>query len=210
MHNFENTHNFLPGNTYAYTVPDPYRYSDTFDIVKGYIEAGNATTTTQLGSFLCPSDVTVQAATQNRAASYTTNQPLFTPAPPPADQQLSQFNLTTGFSAHGTSSTILLAERICQCNFPPTGPWAAYAGTFFESYWDLNYLPLVPSVPIPTNFGVRSRANCNLNWFSSPHPSGLVVAMGDGSVRTVSPSISASVWGIVIDPKSTTPLGGDW
>ncbi|WP_165223841.1 DUF1559 family PulG-like putative transporter [Aquisphaera insulae] len=210
VHNFENSHNRLPGNTYANVLPDPYRYADTFTILKGFIEAGNATSSTRLSAFLCPSDVTIQDATQARAASYTTNQPLFTPAPAPSDQRLSRFNLSTGFVVRGTSNTILLAERIHQCDFPATGPWAAFAGTFFEHYWDLNFLPLSPTVAVPANIGVRSRKECNLEWFSSPHAGGLVVAMGDGSVRTVRREISASTWAAVIDPKNPTPIGGDW
>ncbi len=210
VHHFENSQGWLPGNTYEHVMPDPYRYADTFKLLKDYMEAGNATSSTRVGSFVCPSDVTIQAATQRRSASYTTNQALFSPALPPGDQRFSRFNLTTGFAVRGTSNTIMLAERIHQCNFPTTGPWAAHAGTFFEHYWDLNFLPLVPSLPVPGNFGAASRQDCNLDWFSSPHLGGMAVAMGDGSVRTVRPSIASTIWAILIDPKNRAPLGADW
>jgi prepilin-type N-terminal cleavage/methylation domain-containing protein len=210
VHNFEGSHNRLPGNTYAHVMPDPYRYSDSFKIMKEFIEAGNATSTDRVRSYVCPTDATILRATQKRSASYTTNQPLFTPVVPPADQRLSEWNLSRGFATRGTSNTILLAERIHQCNFPSTGPWAAFAGTFFEHYWEQNYLPLVPATPVPTNIGARSRSDCNLDWFSSAHPGVIVVAMGDGSVRGVSRDIAANNWAIAIDPNNPEPLKGDW
>jgi len=205
-HNFENSSGKLPGNTML-GLPDPYRYCDTLKLIKDHIEASNATSTTRLKSFICPSDATIQAATQQRSASYTVNQPLFTPS---AAGRLSQYDLLTGFSVRGTSNTIMLAERVHQCNFPNYGPWASGAGTFFEHYWDLSYLPLFPATPVPANIGVRSRSDCDLYWFSSPHSSAIVVALGDGSVRSVNPSVAVANWAIAIDPTSTALLGGDW
>jgi prepilin-type N-terminal cleavage/methylation domain-containing protein len=209
VHNHENTIGKLPGNQMA-SLPDPYRYADTLMLIKDFVEASNATSQTRVVTFICPSDPTIQAGTQQRAASYTTNQPLFVPAAAPANQKLSKYNLTTGFGMRGTSNTIMLAERVHQCNFPNYGPWSFQAGTYFEHYWDLGYLPLFPATPVATNFGVRNRQTCDLYWFSSGHVGSLGVALGDGSVRTVNSNISATTWGAAINPYSTTTLGGDW
>lgn len=207
IHNFEGTHNRLPGNTFP-NFP-PYSYADTFKHIRNFLEATNATSTTRLVVFISPSDPTISAATQIRSGSYTTNNVLFTPEPAPKDQTKSQFNLTTGFSSSGTTNVIMLAERVHQCNFQAYGPYAAWAGTYFEHYWDLNFLPLIPETPVPTNFGVRSRKDCDLNWFSTPHTGGMLIALGDGSVRIVNSSVDSTVWARAINPKNTQPLG-DW
>lgn len=209
IHNFELSERRLPGNE-QFSLPDPYRYSNTFWLIKGQIEASNAQMTTRLSYFACPSDVTASAATQQRMASYTTNKDIFDPGPSPNPKsgRLSKFNLSTAFGAKGSSNTVMLAERVVQCNFPSTGPWAAWAGTYFESYWNLNYLPIEPLTPIRSNFLVRDRSTCNLNWFSTGHEV-LNIALGDGSVRGVDQSIAADVWKRAFDPNSLEPLG-EW
>ena len=208
IHDFEISERKLPGNE-AYIYPDPYRYSNTFWFIKQYVEAANATATTRLNTFLCPSDTTFNQATQERAASYTTNKDIFEPALNSPTPKLSRFNISTAFGTRGASNTIMLAERLVQCNFPDTGPWAAWAGTYFESYWNLNYLPLEPLTPLPSNLGVFHRSKCNLNWFSSSHVGLLNVGLGDGSVRSVQANISAEVWKRAYDLNNNEPLG-EW
>lgn len=210
IHNFESTERRLPGNE-QYKLPDPYRYSNTFWLMKGHIEAANAQMDTRLDFFVCPTDSTSGTATQKRATSYTTNKDVFDPGPNPmpASGRLSRFNLSTAFSQKGSSNIVMLAERVVQCNFPNTGPWAAWAGTYFESYWNLNYLPIEPLTPIASNFGVHNRNQCSLNWFSSSHDGVLNVALGDGSVRSVASSIAPDVWQRVFDLKNLEPIG-EW
>lgn len=210
IHNFESAERRLPGNE-RYNFPDPYRYSNTFWLIKDFVEAGNAEVGTKLPLFICPTDSTYSKSTQKRIASYTTNKDLFDPGtnPNPPSGWLSQFNLTTAFGQRGSSNTVMLVERVVQCNFPDSGPWSAWAGTYFESYWNLNYLPLEPLLPIASNGGVRHRGECSLNWFSSSH-SGLVhTALGDGSVRTVNSNIDADVWKKAYDVNNSEPLG-EW
>ncbi|QDS94407.1 putative major pilin subunit [Roseimaritima multifibrata] len=210
IHNFEGSERRLPGNEH-FQFPDPYRYSNTFWLIKGQIEATNADSNSRLDYFLCPSDTTSSSATQKRVASYTTNRDVFHPGsnPRPSTGRLSQFNLTTAFSGKGSSNTVMIIERVVQCNFPDTGPWSMWGGTYFESYWNLNFLPLEPLVPIASNYGVRERTDCSLDWFSSTHPGLLYVGLGDGSVRSVSSSISADVWRKAYDRNNREVLG-EW
>ncbi len=208
IHNHEEAQRKLPGNTY-YAMPDPYRYANTFTFIKAYLEQANATSTNRLNVFISPSDITINSATQIRSGSYTTNEVLFKPSDTATDQSKSKYNLSTAFKQKGSTNTIMLAERVHQCNFPNYGPYAAWAGTFFEHYWDLNFLPLDRLKPIPTNIGINSRQSCDLNWFSSPHTAGLLVAMGDGSVRMVQRNIAKEIWESAMDPDNMTPLG-EW
>ena len=210
IHNFESAERRLPGNE-QFNFPDPYRYSNTFWLMKAHIEAANAQTTSRLDFFLCPSDATFRSTTQQRAASYTTNKDVFDPGPNPNPKsgRLSKFNLSTGFSQKGSSNTIMLAERVVQCNFPNSGQWEAWAGTYFESYWNLNFLPLEPLLPLPSNAGVVDRTKCSLNWFSSSHVGVVNVALGDGSVRPVAANLDAEVWKRAYDLYNLEPIG-DW
>ena len=210
IHNFETAERRLPGNE-RFSYPDPYRYSNTFWLIKEFIEAGNAKMDTKLPVFVCPSDVTYSASTQRRITSYTTNKEIFDPGPNPrpTSGRLSRFNLSTAFGQKGSSNTIMLAERVVQCNFPDTGPWATWAGTYFESYWNLNYLPIEPLQPISSNAGVTDRRDCSLNWFSSSHSGIINVGLGDGSVRTVNSNIDAQVWQRAYDLNNLEPLG-EW
>ncbi|QDV25828.1 hypothetical protein Q31a_41560 [Aureliella helgolandensis] len=210
IHNFESAERKLPGNE-NFSFPDPYRYSNTFWLIKGQVEAQYAQLTSQLQCFICPTDATQVGTNQQRITSYTTNEVVFDPGPNPNPKsgRLSRYSLIGAFGQKGASNTVMLAERVVQCDFPQTGPWSNWAGSYFESYWNLNYLPLEPLQPLSSNCGVRSRGDCSLNWFSSSHKGLINVSLGDGSVRSVDAIIDAAVWQRAYDLNNLEPLG-DW
>jgi prepilin-type N-terminal cleavage/methylation domain-containing protein len=51
---------------------------------------------------------------------------------------------------------------------------------------------------------------CQQNVLQSPHPSVMITGLGDGSVRTVSTSISTRTWYNACHPYDGNPLGSDW
>jgi hypothetical protein len=51
---------------------------------------------------------------------------------------------------------------------------------------------------------------CQQNVTHSPHPSAMVVGLGDGSVRTVSPSVATMTWYNACHPYDGAVLGSDW
>ena len=53
-------------------------------------------------------------------------------------------------------------------------------------------------------------SNCNPALPSSNHTGGIPVAMGDGSCRFVSMSVSATTWSHACDPRDGNLLGSDW
>jgi prepilin-type N-terminal cleavage/methylation domain-containing protein len=60
-------------------------------------------------------------------------------------------------------------------------------------------------------FQVRPAAGfCNPQVTSSPHTAVMPVALGDGSVRSVSPQISVTTWVNACIPDDGNPLGNDW
>jgi prepilin-type N-terminal cleavage/methylation domain-containing protein len=52
--------------------------------------------------------------------------------------------------------------------------------------------------------------NCNPELLASPHSGVMLVGLGDGSVKSVSSSISATTWKNACNPRSGVPLGADW
>jgi len=55
-----------------------------------------------------------------------------------------------------------------------------------------------------------SAANCNWYGAQSPHSGVMVVGLGDGSVRSVSPSINMQTWIYACVPNDGQPMGSDW
>jgi prepilin-type N-terminal cleavage/methylation domain-containing protein len=51
---------------------------------------------------------------------------------------------------------------------------------------------------------------CDFRVMQTPHSGALMVALGDGSVRAVSPSISWTTWNQVCNPSDGATLGSDW
>jgi prepilin-type N-terminal cleavage/methylation domain-containing protein len=107
----------------------------------------------------------------------------------------------------GTSNTVLLAERYAyNCNYGD--------GTFGNRTWgeDGGGPSKWASVLIHTN---RPDMRPPLNNASCYEPqaytsSGCQVALCDGSVRTVSPTISATTWWRALLPRDGQVLGSDW
>lgn len=122
----------------------------------------------------------------------------------------------------GASNTLMFGERYAKCSSggslwayrntdpAPTGP--SYPGwgrmSFFPANWTSNNMSSPYTAVPPQNAPLV--ANCspyNLQSFSS---SGCQISMCDGSVRTVSTSISSTVWFAAIWPDDGQVLRGDW
>jgi prepilin-type N-terminal cleavage/methylation domain-containing protein len=63
------------------------------------------------------------------------------------------------------------------------------------------------SLPFQTN---PAPGNCYPAVLVSPHEGVMIVGLGDGSIRTVTSSISLTSWRAVCDPTSGIPPGSDW
>jgi prepilin-type N-terminal cleavage/methylation domain-containing protein len=66
-----------------------------------------------------------------------------------------------------------------------------------------------PGTGIPFQTTPTSEA-CQQNVTHSPHPSAMVTGLGDGSVRTVSPSVATMTWYNGCHPYEGIALGSDW
>ena len=177
---------------------------------------------TRIKLFLSPADPTLtDANTIAGVSSYAPNAFAFQEG----------FSLAAGFS-DGTSNTIAFGEHYAYCNNHIFTFWvwnmmdyevrrASFAdgGPVFQQNYG-NYGDMAPidegspptarpSYPHPTlgflTFQVAPAVkDCYALAPQTPHPSGMLSAMMDGSLRTISPSVSNSVfWGAV------TPSGGE-
>ena len=100
---------------------------------------------------------------------------------PPLAQTICAALREAGWAADHTGD----GSPVTQGNPPVSGPNSNYAAdTTFQA------APLIEK--------------CNPDLAQTPHRSGMIVAFADGSVRTLSPTISAATyWGLI------TPAGGE-
>jgi prepilin-type N-terminal cleavage/methylation domain-containing protein len=121
----------------------------------------------------------------------------------------------------GTSNTILFTEAYGTCG--KTGSVTSADGTLWadsNSVWrpGFNFLYGSNKGTIPTNYPLASLFqvqpnyinNCDINLPNSPHTSGIMTGLGDGSVKFVSQGISQQAWGLACDPRDGLPMPSDW
>src|SRR5262249_23144993 len=109
----------------------------------------------------------------------------------------------------GTSNTLLVAEKYAHCtnaSYPEGGSlWAywktgrainPYHAAFAVDWNDYSYGPSSHFQVQPPN------GDCDPTLASTPHSSGIQVALADGHVRNVSPTISETTWWAACSPNS--------
>ena len=125
----------------------------------------------------------------------------------------------------GASNTALFAEKLASCNgfktpgaptklaslwpvfiSPDWSPLFAYSDPNYQAGQansELQNWAMVPQL-------APKVADCDLARVSSPHSSGAIVGMTDGSTRIVTSSVVASTWMSALMPADGVPLGSDW
>jgi prepilin-type N-terminal cleavage/methylation domain-containing protein len=97
----------------------------------------------------------------------------------------------------GTSNLIIFGEQY--------GKQASEGSLWGHGPWNLPYMPMFAYRLLNEKFDARPRrANAPTYRAQSPHPGGMNVGIGDGSVRFVSASISTG------SPYATPPVYGSW
>jgi prepilin-type N-terminal cleavage/methylation domain-containing protein len=156
---------------------------------------------------LCPADPTNQPVQMWgggwAAGNYVANYQVF--ANPSTWDTSVQARIPATFQ-DGTSNTILFAEKYARC----TG----YGNLWGHGAWDYNWMPAfqtwIAQGPGNTFQVAPTQAQCNHFLAVTGHTGGMVVCMGDASVRTVSPSISGNTFFAACTPAANDVLGPDW
>jgi prepilin-type N-terminal cleavage/methylation domain-containing protein len=113
----------------------------------------------------------------------------------------------------GTSNTIMFAEKLAQC-----GTWRT--GIDGSNLWSSEWNQRRPGFAI-TGAGINSTgpgslfqvapspAICDWHVASTPSSNAILVALGDGSVRSLTSSTPPATWWSALQPNDGGPIG-DW
>lgn len=122
----------------------------------------------------------------------------------------------------GTTNVILFAERYGTCG---PGPTTTTAGTYCNLWSDSNStwrpafcINTASQTPSATGYAPCKMfqvqppwlGGCDSSRAQSPHPGGMNVCLGDGSVRFLHHGIEATVWANACDPRDGAVLGNSW
>ena len=114
----------------------------------------------------------------------------------------------------GTSNTVFFAEKYGECNSPP-GQYATGGNMWARWDWMDAWQPMFGGYATGTSamFQVQpmpfDSPACNAAVAQTGH-NVMNVGMGDGSVRTVAPSVNPATWWYALTPNGGEPLGGNW
>ncbi|OWK35469.1 DUF1559 domain-containing protein [Fimbriiglobus ruber] len=204
-------------------------YNQSVTASGGYsIELGGnpqgATRRIPIKTYLCPSDPTVPSTSgSDQVGSYCYNGTIF------MTDSKGLPNLTSTFT-DGTSNTILLSEQYG--GFKPTFPNSFYS----LWWWDYNsfqapkggdgdcgsstgfqgpsYIPLFQP---PISYCTANTVSISWTTISvcmcratSPHTGVINNVLADGSVRTISSSITGATYYAAVTPNQGDMLGSDW
>jgi len=161
--------------------------------------------------FACPSDHTFGATGNgNGRTSYGQNGQIFRHNYMWGGVGLSRFPASI---QDGTSNTIFFTEKL-QYTYNCTG----CCNNYNDNYWP-DWGPIISSSDCSEPTGTAAMFQTNTkgipsaadgNRGSSDHTGGINAALGDGSVRFVSASISPATWWAAMTPSAGDQLGGNW
>ncbi|MFO0966887.1 MAG: DUF1559 domain-containing protein [Gemmataceae bacterium] len=164
----------------------------------------------EISLFLSPADPTVGLTIVKGVSSYAANGQVFKQSP----------RMGVVFR-DGASNTIAFGEHYSKCGSYVLRYWGSAWGAgdhraAFADYADVVPItdPLThvsrPSYPGTTFQAAPSVSDCSIGVAQTPHASGMVTAMADGSVRILSPSISESTYWALVTPAGGEIITGDW
>ncbi len=146
----------------------------------------------------------------------------------PFKQQTREINQITD----GTSNTILYTQRVTVCKVSPQPHRPGYSGDYYNiapyanagswyqwmpvlNYWNngtasAGYIDGAATKYQSNPLWNTGTGNCDYRLASAMGSSGILVAMGDGSVRGVNTSVSGLTWWAAMTPTGGEILGNDW
>jgi prepilin-type N-terminal cleavage/methylation domain-containing protein len=215
VHQYQGVHEFLPDHAASVSIAPsiastftrilPYLEQETLyqAILTDGLRAANVT----LKTYISPADWT--AAVTEAGTSYAANEAVF---------GKSARSLTRSFP-DGSGKTILFTERYMVCGAPPFPAFNAWpiavnggsAGKYLRTVWP--YL----DADAPLQFQPAMN-DCQFAGASSFESGAILVALGDGTVRPVSPGAAGAAssrpgvsnWQAALTPDGGEILSSDW
>jgi prepilin-type N-terminal cleavage/methylation domain-containing protein len=166
-------------------------------------ESNNALRNTVVKTYKCPADPS-PANSSWAVGNYVANYQVFSLHA--ADGWQGAAVLPHSIS-DGLSNTILFAEKYNRC--ASVGSlWAI--GSYNRNWMAMFAHDLVDHATLKFQVAPTWNSGCDYRLAQSPHLSGVQVALGDGSVRSVAAGISAKTWWTAVKPNDGQALGSDW
>jgi hypothetical protein len=136
--------------------------------------------------------------------------------PPLAELEPGSASLPASF-VDGTSNTILFATKFGVCG-EGGSRYAAAPNSTFAAFFGQNAARIKadPSDPAATYQLVPDKDQCRVtplmaqSFVATGRNAGILVVLGDGSCRLLSPNISAETWNRSMQPNDKLKLGEDW
>ena len=180
-------------NVYKLSGPPPYAYANNthFTVIKTYIAPNDPTNVS--GNVLDPGN---PWALGNYAFNF----------------QVFGNGGTTGWNPNrnlvngvgdGTSNTIFFATVFARCG--------GYGRLWAHGNWNPPYMTqFAYGTTDPPQFGITNPDACNPYYVQAFSSAGAQVGLGDGSVRTVGSSITATTWWAACTPMGGETLADNW
>ena len=181
--------------------------------------------TKTIKSYFSPADPSLQNGLNARTGwggtSYAANAMLFAGTDATGQMINWDSSLTISNISDGSSNTIAFTEKYGDCNSSGS---TTNGGSLWGVQWDPWY-PFVacsacnyggvaqPYLNIDLNLMFQIAPNqtvCDAKRASTPHASGCLVGLADGSVRGVNTGVSLMTWWQALKPDDGLPLGSDW
>jgi prepilin-type N-terminal cleavage/methylation domain-containing protein/prepilin-type processing-associated H-X9-DG protein len=159
----------------------------------------------RIKTYQCPSDPTNEG---NARTSYAYNGMLF-----PQTYWGNEFRRYPSSLADGTSTTILYTEHLRFTNNAlryADGYWPDWHGVIYSTDLGDPIGPTTPTIQTDPIVNNGRATNMDPRYAASGHSGGGNVAMGDGSVRFVSSSVSGASWWAAITPASRDISNSDF
>ncbi len=231
---------FFPGNAFLGANVTPASHGTAHYFILPYMEGGNIYNTTTgyswtsegtvVKSYVSPGDPTMPSSDivdslggTRGGTSYTANWYVFGGTDTPNTPN----NGSGGNAAiprsfpDGQSNTIVWLERYSQCagvghiwgeDGQGTGPngAGAYGDYYSPTWWTNGVTAYTAGTLVQLPQWQPAVANCNAPQVQSFYAGGILVGLGDGSVRLVNSGVSQQTWTFAIFPNDGQVLGSDW
>jgi len=164
-----------------------------------------------------PSSGLVDSGSPRYGTSYAPNEWVFGSGNAPPNNTITDKAPTASIPKSfpdGQTNTIVFAEKYAVCGNSTSSVASFYWGETGGACNRLGgqggngstpgFYTLAPPQNAPPEF------NCNPCMLQAPSAGGILVGLGDGSVRAVSTGISAATWANAVVPNDGNTLGNDW